>query len=103
MKAEHYGKRTEDALVIHNEVGDVIDVFLSPCRTPATYQRKKKELIEIAGMTEEEAERDLLHPMQLELFYDIGRGLFAVESEAVDSTEIYNPYTGEEIPKEPEE
>lgn len=32
---------------------------------------------------------------ELELYYEEGRGAFAVESEAVESGEIYSPYSGE--------
>lgn len=85
-------------LRISDEEGDVIDVLLCPNKTPIVYARKKKELIECSGMTEDDAEKYLLQPIPLELFYD--RGLFGVESEAVGETEIYNPYTGREIPKE---
>lgn len=79
---------------------EVIDVLLCPNKTPLAYQRKVKELVEISGMTEDEAKTQLLQPIQLELFYDYGLGLFAIESEAVESAGIYNPYTGKEIPKE---
>ena len=34
----------------------------------------------------------------MEMYYSIDQGLFLVESEAVESdSEIYNPYTGEEL------
>ena len=77
---------------------EVINVLLCPNKTPIAYQCKLKELIEISGMTEDEAKAYLLQPIQVELFYDYGLGLFAVESEAVESTGIFNPYTGKEIP-----
>ena len=35
----------------------------------------------------------------LEIYYSIDSGLFAVESEAVESGLIYNPYTGEMLDK----
>lgn len=79
---------------------EVINVQLCPNRTPTVYQHTLKDLIEIAGMTEQEAKDYLLQPIELELFYANGLGLFAVESAAVESTQIYNPYTGEEIPIE---
>lgn len=77
---------------------ECIDVLLTPSETPVAYERKLYELVN-SGITEEEAKSYLLQPIQLELFYDYIRGLFAVESEAVDCSEIYNPYTGEEVPK----
>ena len=33
--------------------------------------------------------------IELEIYYEKGTGLFAVESEAVESGTIYSPYTGE--------
>lgn len=89
----------EDELRVTTEEGDVVDIFLCPNKMPIVYQRKKKELMN-AGMTDAEAEKHLLHPIPLELFYDFDRGLFGVESEALDCCEIYNPYTGEEIPND---
>ncbi|WP_195594670.1 hypothetical protein [Bacteroides fragilis] len=94
-------EKNNNRLVITSDV-EVIDVRLCPNKTPLAYQRKLKELVEISGMTGDEAKTYLLRPIQLELLYDYGLGLFAVESEAIESTEIYNPYTGKEIPKEEE-
>lgn len=87
-------------LRISEEEGDVIDVLLCPNKTPIVYARKKKELIERSGMSEDEAEKYLSQPIPLELFYSFDRGLFGVESEAVGEIDIYNPYTGHEISKE---
>lgn len=92
-------EQNNDRLTITSD-SEVMDVLLCPNNTPLAYQRKLKELIEIAGITEDEAKKHLLQPIHLELFYDYGLGLFGVESEAVESTAIYSPYTGEEIPKE---
>ena len=53
------------------------------------------------GMTRLEAEEYVrTTPICLEVYYDIGRGLFAVESEPIESITVFNPYTGKEIPKE---
>jgi hypothetical protein len=90
-----------EPLKITEETGDTIEIYLCPNKHPIAYQRKKSELINSCGMTEEEAERDILRtPFVLELFYAIDQGLFAIESEPLDSIEVYNPYTGEEIPNE---
>ena len=88
-------------LKITEEPGDCIEVQLSPTKHPIVWERKLHELINSCGMTQEEAEH-MLHasPIVLELYYDIDTGLFAVESEVVESCEIYNPYTGNEIPNE---
>ena len=79
---------------------ETIDVFLSPSKTPVAYEKKIRELTDSSGMSKAEAEKYLLQPIELELFYDYDRGVFAVEAEAVGATPIFNPYTGDEIPEE---
>lgn len=64
---------------------------------PKIFQTKVEELLEEGVCsTEEEAEK-LVNDMEfeLELYYEKGTGLFAVESEAVESGTIYSPYTAE--------
>ncbi|MDR3266003.1 MAG: hypothetical protein LBT24_00320 [Tannerella sp.] len=88
-------------LRITEEEGDVMDIFLSPDKTPDAFRRKKHELVHCSGMTEDEAENHIaMTPIPLELFYDIDRGLFGVEAEAGECCEVYNPYTGKEIPND---
>lgn len=87
-----------DELRITTDEGDVIDVYLCPEKTPIAYQRKKKELIASCGMTEDEAEQCLLRPIPIEIFYSYDQGLFGIESECLAECEVYNPYTGKEIP-----
>lgn len=88
-----------DDLRVTTDEGDVIYVELCPHKTPTAYQRKMKELTD-SGMTDEEAENHLLRPIPLEIFYSKHQGLFGVESECLDCCEIYNPYTGKEIPND---
>lgn len=90
----------DDELRITTEEGDVIDVFLCPNKTPVAYQRKKNELIKMAGMTEEEAERCLLTPIPIELFYSYNQGLWGIEAEPLAECEVYDPYTGKEVPND---
>jgi hypothetical protein len=93
--------KEELELKIGEEEGDMIDVYLCPEKMPETYRRKKYELVHRSGMTEAEADRYILTtPVQLELFYDIDRGLFSVEAEAGECTPVYNPYTGRMIPND---
>lgn len=100
-KSNHVdGSGTGRDIIITETEGDVIDIRLSPEKTPVAYERKVRCLM-LSGMTEEEAKIEAsCTPIQMELFYDIGIGLFMVESEAVDNCEIYNPFSGEEIQKE---
>ncbi len=88
----------DSELRIREEEGHVIDVFLQPNTQP--YIARIAELVN-AGMSEGEAENYLsTTPIQLELFYSADQGLFGVESEAVESCDIYNPYSGDEIPND---
>ena len=90
-----------EPLKIEEIVGDRLEVLLTESRFPSAYQRKKYELIHKSGMTEDEACRYLATtPLALEIFYDADRGLFAVEEEACECCEIFNPYTGREIPND---
>lgn len=98
----HCGKKLvpneQSQLWITEDVGDVMDVYLSLDEYPETYKKKHTELVLSCGMTEREATELLKKsPIQLELFYSMDQGLFAVESEAVECSSIYNPYTGAEV------
>lgn len=90
----------DDELRVTEEEGDVINVWLDPVKTPTSYNRKKKELMERSGMTEDEAERCLLRPIPIEVFYSYDQGLFGIESECLADCEVFNPYTGKEIPND---
>lgn len=99
VKKEKNMENNIEPLKITEDAGDIVEIYLSPYKHPIAYQRKKYELMNSSGMSEEEAERHILQaPFVLELFYAIDQGLFAIESEPLDSIEVYNPYTGEEIP-----
>ena len=53
-------------------------------------------------MSREEAENAIKDmKIELEVYYEIGYGLFAIESDAVGCGTIYSPYSGE-LSKEPE-
>lgn len=98
MECSTITSNSMEELTIEENEGQLINVYLKPYHE--VYERKKYELIN-SGMSDDEAENWLLTtPIQLELFYDIDRGLFAAEAEAIDCCEIYNPYTGKEIPNE---
>ncbi|KAA6302818.1 MAG: hypothetical protein EZS26_000988 [Candidatus Ordinivivax streblomastigis] len=87
-------------LRITEEEGDVLELYIDKEKMPEVYRRKTHELIH-SGMTEDEADKHILTiPIVLEIFYDIDRGLFGVESGACESCDIYNPYTGKEIPND---
>lgn len=78
---------------------EVIDVRLSVAAYPKAYNTKVEELVEEGAFPTETEARSWLRqtPITLELIYEKGHGLFAVESEAVESGGIVSPYTGKEI------
>ena len=105
---EWAGPETEREQILASEGGveidetecKTIDILLTPEKYPTAFERKVRCVMS-GGMTRQEAEEHVrMTPICLEIFYDIGRGLFAVESEAVDNTDIFNPYTGKTVTKE---
>jgi hypothetical protein len=92
-----------DELIIPATDAEIIDIYLSPENYPVAYERKVRCLMN-SGLTREEVEAIVLTtPIQMEIFYDIDRGLFAVESEPIAYIDIFNPYTGEVVEKEEED
>lgn len=93
---------TPGRLAITDEVCEVVDVVTTPGTNPELFRRRVKCLMN-SGVPQGEAEKAIAStPLRLELFYDIGRGGFAVDAEAVGNTPLYNPYTGKEIIDETE-
>jgi len=78
---------------------EIIKVQLSKEHTPVAYQKKLEELVETGAFdTQEEAEKWLnQNPIVLEIYYEKGTGLFAVESEALECGTVKSPYTGNEL------
>lgn len=92
MKSDNDMKRK---LVINSaKDAEIISVRLSPNKTPIAYENKVRCLM-LSGLSREEAEKVALEPMDLELYYEIGAGLMAVDPAAVESGTIRSPYTGE--------
>ncbi len=81
-----------------------INIILSKENTPIAYQNKLDELMNCKAFdTQSEAEKWLSEtPIELELYYENGYGLFGVEAEAVESMKIQSPYSGAPILDEDE-
>ena len=82
-----------------NPVGqeEVIEINLRDY--PNAFKAKVEELLEQGAVnSRQEAEEIASQPIQLELYYHKNNGLFAVESEAVEASEmggLYSPYDRE--------
>lgn len=82
-----------------------INVYLSREKTPVAFQNKLKELMDCKAFdTEEEAIKWIeTTPIELELYYETGQGLFGVESEVVENFYILNsPYSDAKLICDPE-
>jgi hypothetical protein len=84
-----------------NKVGqeETIGVLLTRRTFPIAFQNKLNELMEQGAFdNEEEATRWIeSNPIILEIMYEKDNGLFAVESEAIESNNLMSPYSGEGI------
>lgn len=78
---------------------ETISVLLTRRTFPIAFQNKLNELMEQGAFdSEEEATRWIeSNPIILEIMYEKHSGLFAVDSEAIESGIIVSPYSGEEI------
>ena len=72
-------------------------ITLTKEKFPIAFNAKVEELLEEGVETDREEAEKLVSGMEIELeiYYEKGTGLFAVESEAVESGTIYSPYTAE--------
>jgi len=79
-----------------------INITLSRENTPIAYQNKLDELMDCKAFdTQAEAEKWISEtPIELELYYENGQGLFGVEAEAVECMELKSPYSGAPILEE---
>lgn len=78
---------------------DSILVYLDENRTPLVFEEKIKELMEEGAFDNEDNARKWLRstPIELELYYHKGSGLYGVESDAIEFGTIYDPYDGTEM------
>lgn len=84
----------EEKLILNSaEDAEIISVRLSPDKTPIAYENKVRCLM-LSGLSREEAEKVALEPMDLELYYEIGAGLMAVDPAAVElGTDCYSHWS----------
>ena len=88
---------SDDMYIRANPVGqeETIDIHLSPGVYPIAYKNRIDELMEEEAFdNEEDAEAHVrTNPITLELYYEKGIGLFAVETDAVEAEAACSPYT----------
>lgn len=89
---------TMATIVTYPNDPETIYVYLDEMRHPTAYNAMKKNLVD-NGLSELDAEKIIREGIELEVIYEQGQGLFAVESEAIDT--IVSPYTS--TPLKPED
>lgn len=95
----------DDIIPIHDvDQMEIIKVRLDREHTPVAFAAKINELMNLEAFeTEDEAIKWLeSEPIDLELYYEPGYGLFAAEAEAVESQIVISPYTGKRLEYLPE-
>lgn len=96
-KYEPEDKDEEQPYIIANPVGleETIDICLNPEQYRIAFRNKVDELMEEGAFdNKEDAEAYVRqNPITLELYYEKGIGLFAVESETVAAEAACSPYT----------
>lgn len=83
------------------ETYEPIVVYLSK-KTPIAWGNRVKSLMK-SGLSKKDAEKEATGEIELELYYNEDAGLFAVETEAVESGSIFDPYSGEELETDEDE
>ena len=74
-----------------------INILLSREKYPIAFEKYVKDIMK-GGMTREEAEKYASEtPIELELYYQVGFGLFGISSDYVENVESFvSPYNGDE-------
>lgn len=85
-------------MILTKEEGyESLSVRITKEEFPRLYENKVQCLM-LSGLSREAAEIAVEGiEIELELLYEVGWGLFAVESEAVEADATYSPYTREPI------
>ena len=76
---------------------EVIEIRLSREKTPKAFKEKLEELMEEGAFNTEKEAIEWIEktPFVMEIYYERGSGLFLVESEALENSDIVSPYTKE--------
>lgn len=74
-----------------------VSILLSKEKYPIAFEKYVKDMMN-GGMTREQAEKYASEtPIELELYYQVGFGLFGLSSDYVDNMESFvSPYNGDE-------
>ena len=96
MQNNNASKGVSTVKLADGETAETITVKLSKEKTPVAFENKVKELLEEGIPTREQAEKLVEgFEFELDLYYEKSYGLFAVESDFVESVDHFtSPYSG---------
>lgn len=78
------------------ETVETIKASLTPEEHPIAFENRVKDLLP-AGYSRKEAEKMAREPMEMEIYFEVGTSLFAVDSGAIENGAfVYSPYTQEQ-------
>lgn len=90
---------TQEEITLFPIQPEVVEIQLNEQDHPVAFREAVLDLMN-SGMSEEKA-REVISttPIQLELAYSSQRGLFAVDTESVESLadDLFDPYTGKNV------
>lgn len=90
-------KRNERNYIPVNKEPELIEIRLTPEKTPVAYENKVGELVS-DGMDREKAEKFVKDSVfELELYYEKDNGLFGVDPSSLEGGGCWSPYTQKEV------
>lgn len=92
----HANDENPDGVIQMHPSNDIETVEINLVNYPKAFQNKLDELMEEGGFDDREEAKKYLYqnPICLEVYYEKGQGLFAVESDALEGgADICSPYT----------
>ena len=83
---------------------EILKIRLDREHTPIAFKAKLKELMDQKAFDTEQEAIDFIEsePIELELYYEEGYGLFAAEAEAIEAGLTISPYSGKSLEFVPE-
>ncbi len=83
-----------------------IVISIDPKRFPKFFANKVKDMVD-SGLSQEEAEKEaaiFMRAVELEIYFEVGQGAFAVEIEPLDcGARLFSPFSKEELEESEED
>ena len=73
---------------------EAVKIYLTKETTPIAWEQRVISNMN-SGASREDAEILASEPIEVEMYYNVDAGLFLIETDAVESGTIYDPYSGD--------